>query len=94
MVKNVSWNDSDIAKDTIKADKSTKRKVDKSTNRYIDIKTGIQPKGRYTKKDGSELKKITFYLTPELIKKLKSKCVDSDMNMSTFVQKTLETIFL
>ena len=59
-----------------------------------DIETGTQPKGRYIKKDGSELKKITFYLSPEMIKKLNIEKIDNnDSSLSMTIQRILENHF-
>ena len=52
--------------------------------------TGTQPKGRYIKKNGSELKKITFYLSPDMIKKLNIEKIDNnDSSLSITLQRIL-----
>ena len=54
----------------------------------------LEPKGWYLKKDSSKLKKVTFYLTTDLIIKLKNETVNKDVSLSILVQKVMENYFL
>jgi hypothetical protein len=91
MGKKVSWKE--FEKKSQHIDKSTEQNVNISTNQQIDKSTGYQAKGKYLKADGTTLKKITFYLPIDLVKKIKDEAFKREASGSEIAQRVFEEYF-